>query len=440
MANERDDTLFYDLMDEITEPADKDTTKIVVNDGEPTVMPFAEHYEFLLKIPYDRIASTDTDVRKVIAELTELITISLDACYCVTDFSDVVFTTNLESLSQNIPEVMYDQKFMFVGQFGGHKDNLVANVAINIDKRNVKQVFLMFYRLYNVLHLHTDDTYPMIVGVCPKKENTWSDIRQQNMFYLDSSFPKFVKSGGKESNTTYRAALTCTYGLIYNLIETFYPEKETKLQARDKLLSCFPNFDLTEVNYIVCNIAVQTSSLEEIYIPAEITHDIMNMNVLMNTRDREDSEFYYTTELLIQPIYRKGNFLLNGGYTMIPWIEGRQMPGNREISKMKDEMMWYEHEGHELSIRQFSMKWRVVGAKLWLYVFFCPETVVTDEGHMVDCCVCVKMDVHERAPRSTDFFIEWFINAINEDIFQGQLPEEKLIDLLVEDRLNRFNV
>ena len=116
------------------------------------------------------------------------------------------------------------------------------------------------------------------------------------------------------------------------------------------------------------------------------------------------------------------------------------MPGNREISKMKDEMMWYEHEGHELSIRQFSMKWRVVGAKLWLYVFFCPETVVTDEGHMVDCCVCVKMDVHERAPRSTDFFIEWFINAINEDIFQGQLPEEKLIDLLVEDRLNRFNV
>ena len=59
---------------------------------------------------------------------------------------------------------------------------------------------------------------------------------------------------------------------------------------------------------------------------------------------------------------------------------------------------------------------------------------------MVDCCVCVKMDVNERAPRSTDFFIEWFINAINEDIFQGQLPEEKLIDLLVEDRLNRFNV
>ena len=255
MANERNNALFYDLMDEITEPADKDTTKIVANIGEPTVMPFAEHYEFLLKIPYDRIASTDTDVRKVIAELTELITISLDACYCVTEFSDVVFTTNIESLSQSIPEVMYDQKFMFVGQFGGHKDNLVANVAINIDKRNVKQVFLMFYRLYNVLHLHTDDTYPMIVGVCPKKENTWSDIRQQNMFYLDSSFPKFVRSGGKESNTTYRAALTCTYGLIYNLIETFYPEKETKLQARDKLLSCFPNFDLTEVNYKVCNIA-----------------------------------------------------------------------------------------------------------------------------------------------------------------------------------------
>jgi hypothetical protein len=50
------------------------------------------------------------------------------------------------------------------------------------------------------------------------------------------------------------------------------------------------------------------------------------------------------------------------------------------------------------------------------------------------------MDVHEREPRSTDFFIEWFINAINEDIFQGKLPEEKLIDLLVEDRLNRFNV
>ena len=292
MANEQNDTLFYDLMDEITEPADKDTTKIVANVGEPTVMPFAEHYGFLLKIPYDRIVFTDTEVHKVIAELTELITISLDACHCVTDFSDVVFTTNLESLSQNIPEVLYDQKFMFIDQFGDRINQLVANVAINIDKRNVKQVFLMFYRLYNVLHLHTDDTYPMIVGVCPKKENTWSDIRQQNMFYLDSSFPKFVRSGGKESNTTYRAALTCTYGLIYNLIETFYPEKETKLQARDKLLSCFPNFDLTEVNYIICNIAVQTSSLEDIDIPAEITHDIMNMKVLMSTRDREDAEFY----------------------------------------------------------------------------------------------------------------------------------------------------
>ena len=108
MANERNNALFYDLMDEITEPADKDTTKIVANVGEPTVMPFAEHYEFLLKIPYERVASTDTEVRKVIAELTELITISLDACHCVTEFSDVVFTTNLESLSQNIPEVLYD--------------------------------------------------------------------------------------------------------------------------------------------------------------------------------------------------------------------------------------------------------------------------------------------------------------------------------------------
>ena len=108
MANEQNDTLFYDLMDEITEPADKDTTKIVANIGEPTVMPFAEHYGFLLKIPYDRIVFTDTEVRKVIAELTELITISLDACHCVTEFSDVVFTTNLESLSQNIPEVLYD--------------------------------------------------------------------------------------------------------------------------------------------------------------------------------------------------------------------------------------------------------------------------------------------------------------------------------------------
>ena len=188
---------------------------------------------------------------------------------------------------------------MFIDQFGDRINQLVANVAINIDKRNVKQVFLMFYRLYNVLHLHTDDTYPMSVAVCPKKENVWTDIRQQNMFYLDSSFPKFVKSGGKESNETYRAVLTCTYGLIYNLIETFYPEKETKLQARDKLLSCFPNFDLTEVNYKVCNIASKPSSLEEIYIPAEITLDIMNMKVLMNTRDREDSEFYYNTELLI---------------------------------------------------------------------------------------------------------------------------------------------
>ena len=89
----------YDLMDEITEPADKDTTKIVANIGEPTVMPSAKNYEFILKIPYERVASTDTEVRKVIAELTELITISLDACHCVTDFSDVVFTTNLESIS-----------------------------------------------------------------------------------------------------------------------------------------------------------------------------------------------------------------------------------------------------------------------------------------------------------------------------------------------------
>ena len=109
MVNERDDALFYDLMDEITEPADKDTTKIVANIDEPTVMPFAEHYEFLLKIPYDKVVvCTDTELRKVIANLTELITISLDACHCVTEFSDVVFTTNLESLSQNIPEVMYD--------------------------------------------------------------------------------------------------------------------------------------------------------------------------------------------------------------------------------------------------------------------------------------------------------------------------------------------
>ena len=43
MANEQNDTLFYDLMDEITEPADKDTTKIVANIDEHTVMPFAEH-------------------------------------------------------------------------------------------------------------------------------------------------------------------------------------------------------------------------------------------------------------------------------------------------------------------------------------------------------------------------------------------------------------
>ena len=108
MANERNNALFYDLMDEITEPADKDTTKIVANISEPTLMPSAEHYGFLLKIPYERVASTDTEVRKVIAELTELIAISLDACHCVTEFSDVVFTTNLESLSQNIPEVLYD--------------------------------------------------------------------------------------------------------------------------------------------------------------------------------------------------------------------------------------------------------------------------------------------------------------------------------------------
>ena len=108
MANERDDTLFYDLMDEITEPTDKDTTKIVANIGEPTLMPSAEHYGFLLKIPYEIVASTHTEVRKVIANLTELITISLDVCHCVTEFSDVVFTTNLKSLSQNIPEVIYD--------------------------------------------------------------------------------------------------------------------------------------------------------------------------------------------------------------------------------------------------------------------------------------------------------------------------------------------
>ena len=104
---------------------------------------------------------------------------------------------------------------------------------------------------------------------------------------------------------------------------------------------------------------------------------------------------------------------------------------------MRDALIWYFAQGNTVSIKDFSMRWRVVGARLRLYVFFVPETVITEKNDIIDCCVCVWMDVHERGSHPIDFFIEWFINAINDEYFDSALPEEEITELLIDDRLKR---
>ena len=148
----------------------------------------------------------------------------------------------------------------------------------------------------------------------------------------------------------------------------------------------------------------------------------------------------YHVKLFIEPLYRRGGELLSGGYKMIPWISGRLVPGAGTQNRMRDGLMRWFAAGNTCSVKEFSIKWRVVSARHNLYVYIVPETIVTDENDIIDCCICIQMDVYERGSHSEDFFIEWFVNALSDDFFGGQLPEESLTEMLIEDRLHRSSM
>lgn len=398
-------------------------------------MPAAADYDYLLKIPFNGIAGTDDEIRTLINRCRELLTLTLDASRCVVGYSDIVFTTTFKSLAVSFPnDILVSDAY----EFNDPENQLVVNVGVKLNLASPKQVVMMLAKIVNILgETMTPDLNErgMVAAFCRKNGNEWQTFTQENMFWMDSSLVNFVKTGGYEKNDSFRTMLTCTYGILYNVMRTFY--KDDQMTAHDRLLAAFPHFSLTDVLKHTTYIAELVSSNDDIVLLDALRDVVLQKKVCLKYHDEWDKEFSYKTEVFIEPLYRRGSKLLNGGYKMLPWVEGRMEPGNQRLSEMRDALIWYFAQGNAVSIRDFSMRWRVVGARLRLYVFFVPETVITEKNDIIDCCVCVWMDVHERGSHPTDFFIEWFINAINDEYFDSALPEEEITELLIDDRLKR---
>lgn len=194
------DAVMYDLMDQITEPIEKNTAAIVSRTSD-VEFPNAtdSRYDYLMKIPIFGVAETEEKIQQIIDRMREILETTLNATRCVVDFSDIVFSTTFESLADSMTDIIYTPADS-PALFGSRIDQFVANVAVKLDLSSPKQLMTMLAKLTNnlwrvvrgnigvtMMDMATTDTSWMAIGFVTKLDNSqWEPfVTMEDMMNLD---------------------------------------------------------------------------------------------------------------------------------------------------------------------------------------------------------------------------------------------------------------
>ena len=443
-SDENKSLIYYDLLDHIDIEDEESVTSKLSSIELPEEILNPKHYNYLIQIPLMSLIDKDDNdyIKKIINYLTKQINYVFSSCLCVTEQSDIIFTTNIKEISEQHSMVFYNDRFSFTNQYGDCIDNLIANIGIKVLTNSPRGIIQILYKLYNSIISRINTTTDlMIINISKSVDGKWKDMKQQGMFYIDSSFINFVKSGGTEQQCIVAREYICTYGILYNILKLFYSDTKDIKHWYDTIMSYFQNYDVSDINYQIANIIEQTNRTKEIPISNEILSEILNNKILIkNVPDDVEvigDDFKYTLEVFIQPLYRKYEKILNGGAHMVQWIEN-EPDNNIEEALLRDALMLNQYNGNEISIKKISLKLMYKNSKLWIYLFICPDTIIDENNHIIDCCICCKMNVVEYEYYTSDTIISKFISKVNDDIFQSQLDIVKLNEIIIENRLSMF--
>ena len=421
--------LRYDLLDQM----DTVGGQADVRDDREYQDEFPRHdgeYAWLIRIPFRKIDKTLTRDGVVIlfAKAREAFAGTLYGSRCITAFSEPVAVTD----SERVAEAYSEAGLVICPESVCENESVALVSAVNMDTSSPKNLLKLLKTLCE--NMGEEMTAGAMDNVCMEVDfleaylSGWAYPTRQNSVFLDRSFLHFMDSGGNECNNFYRSSLTCTYGIMYNIIQTFYHSEQ--LNMRNKMLSLFPNFNIAKTMTELCSIETLTSKTGLCALTKEVKADILGKRIrLLPKEDGEYAEF-----AMMQPMYRFGE---QTSFAPSQWKKGKQAPGFSYTSELKDEAMEYYEDG-DSGISDFTIRWKNVGKNIMLYAYIVPEAFETKNRNVIDCCVYIYMDVTANSHTYPEKKIEIFLDVLNEKVFMGQLDKESLLEILIEERLRFF--